>query len=210
MIATVPETCPAWAKERLPHLETIVQEPVRSGMRPIRPTVQLWQVMLAIATLAGLFAVFGVTGTLAILIAVSVVFLPIVMASAGRKLRAAAWVCFVYPVLPVGSLYATWFIAWCVLGHQPGLYLDDPKYISPIVEVPHITTYLLMLGLPLALLQCIPLTLAYVAQSVWQRRIGPWNGVAHLFIPLVLWLSIFAISRWDFLQIDHVSAWFMD
>ena len=34
-------------------------------------------------------------------------------------------------------LYATWAAAWCVLGHCPRPSLDDPKYISPVVEVPY-------------------------------------------------------------------------
>ena len=35
-------------------------------------------------------------------------------------------------------LYATWATAWCVLGRCPRPSLDDPKYISPVVEVPYV------------------------------------------------------------------------
>ncbi len=32
---------------------------------------------------------------------------------------------------------ATWVTAWCILGHCPRPSLDDPKSISPIVDVPY-------------------------------------------------------------------------
>jgi hypothetical protein len=53
--------------------------------------------------------------------------------------------------LILGSIYATWLAAWCVLRHQPRAYLDDPKYISPIVDMAFISTIVFMMELPFAL-----------------------------------------------------------
>ena len=46
-------------------------------MRPAKSKYRLWQIMLAIAVLAGLFAVFGVFGAVVILAVFSVVLLPV-------------------------------------------------------------------------------------------------------------------------------------
>ncbi len=48
-----------------------------------RPRYQLWQIMTAIAVFAGLFAAFGVIGTIAILIVISVLTVPVILAGRG-------------------------------------------------------------------------------------------------------------------------------
>jgi hypothetical protein len=179
-------------------------------MRPAKTRYKLWHIMLAIAILAGLFAWIEPPAVVGMLIAISVVFLPIVMASPARRLGVAAWVCSLYPLLLLSSLYATWFTAWCILGYRPRETLDDPKYISPLVDVPFISTGMLMLGLPFTLLLCVPLMLAHIAQIVSQRRIRPREGAAQLLIPLILWLSFIVISRWEPFGVSYLIGWYID
>jgi hypothetical protein len=176
-------------------------------VRTSKAKYQLWQIMLAIAVLAGLFAVFGVTLGAAIGIVIGVIVLPILLAPAGRRLRAAGWVFYLYPLLVLSSLYATWFTAWCVLGHQPRSYLDDPTSISPAVDVPYIATHLLMGGLWFLLPLAIPFLLAHLGQIVSQRAVGPWKRAARMLAPLLVWPATFVILRFD---LFGVLDWFMD
>ena len=157
-------------------------------MRPAKARYQLWQIMLAIAVLAGLFAAFGVTLGAAIGIVIGVIALPVLLAPAGCRLRAAAWVCSLYPLLVLSSLYVTWFIAWCVLGHRPRFPFDDPGHISPAVDVLYIATHLLMGGWWFILPPSIPIVLGEIGRRVtagddrsaegsrWDARVPP--GVA--------------------------------
>jgi hypothetical protein len=173
--------------------------------------------MLVVAILAGLFAVFEVTEAVGMLIAISTVFLPTVIAARGRRLHTAAWVVSLYPVLLLTSLYATWLTAWCVLGHRPRSFLDDPKFISPLVEVPYVSTGMLMLGFPFALFLCVPLLLADVGHSVLQsrgvlqRRVRLRKGAVQLVVRLCVWLSFLIIPLWwDHLGISSILGWYMD
>ena len=176
-------------------------------MRPSRARYQLWHVMLAIAVLAGLFAVFGVTSAFAMVVVIGVIFLPILLAPSGRRLEAAVWVSSVYPVLIVSSFYAPWLTAWCVLGRRPRAFTDDTGYLGPIVDgVRTAATYFLM-GAPVIWFVCAPVTLAVVYWNMAQRRTPPWKGAAQLLIPVCAWLSIYAISRWD--PCD-VLTWYFD
>jgi hypothetical protein len=179
-------------------------------MRQATLKYQIWQIMLAIAVLAGLFASFGLTGAVTMLVVITFLLLPILRVAHGRGIRTAAWICSLYPVLLLGSLYATWFTAWCILGHRPRSSLDDPKFISPIVLVPHDTTYLFILGSPFALLLCVTLVLAYLVQSVRAEVFHPHETTAQLLIALCLWSSLLVISRWNLFDFDYVLGWFMD
>jgi hypothetical protein len=171
---------------------------------------QIWQIMLAIAVLAGLFGSIGAIGAVTMLVVISFLLLPILRVAPGRRIRTAAWVCSLYPVLLLGSLYATWFTAWCILGHPPRTSLDDPKFINPIVLVPHNTTYLFILGSPFALLLCVTLVMACLVQSVRAEGFRPHETTAQLLIALCLWSSLIVISRWNLFDFDYVLGWFMD
>jgi hypothetical protein len=179
-------------------------------MRASKARYQLWQIMLAIAVLAGLFAIFGVAVEAGIVVVFSIVFLPILLVAPGHRVRAAAWISSIYPLLLLSSLYATWFTAWCVLGHRPRSSLDDPKYISSIVEVPYVSAFLLLYGSISAFLVCPPLAIAHVADRISRRRIGPWKGAAWMLVPLSAWLSFLAILRWDLLMVGSIIGWYMD
>jgi hypothetical protein len=177
-------------------------------MRPAKLKYKLWHILLAVAIFAGLFAVFGVIDGIGVLIAISTVFLPIVMASPSRRLSVAAWVCSLYPVLLIAFLLATWFTAWCALGHEPRMSLDDPKYISPTVNVLRGSTYLLMLGVPISMLLCLPLKLPATVERISQRRIGLLKRAVQPVIPLLIWLSFFAILGSGLFE--YIIGWFID
>jgi hypothetical protein len=179
-------------------------------MQLTKTKCKLWQIMLMIAVLAGLFAEFGVIVAAGILAAVSVASLPILLARPGRRLRAAAWVCSLYPLFILGSIYATWFTAWCVLGHQPRMSLDDPKHISPIVDIAFISTAVFMVGLPFALFLGVPLTLAHDVRCFRSEGLHPFRMTARLVIPPLVWLSVFAILWLRLLGVGHIAEWYID
>jgi hypothetical protein len=117
-------------------------------------------------------------------------------------------------VLILASLYATWITAWGVLGHPPRPALDDPKSISPVVDVPLVATYLLLRGVPFALLLSIPLTLTVteVARNPSARENQPLKEPAQrvarpISWGVFFWVSVFAIVALDPLR---VVFWFMD
>jgi hypothetical protein len=168
---------------------------------------RLWHNLLAIAVIAGLFAAFEVIGTIAFLIVIPALVMPVVLARPGFRFRTAAWVASLYPLLLVGSFYATWMTAWIVLGHRPRMSLDDPKYISPIVEVPFAATYLLMMGAPGAFALCV---LALVEQGGIRGGVRPGKAVAQLLVFVLLWLCPFLLSAADLFGFDEVIGWFID
>lgn len=179
-------------------------------MRTSGARYQLWHVMLAIAALGGLFAYFGVTGAVAIVALVGAVVLPIVLARPGRRLGAAAWTSSLYPLLLPLSLYATWFTAWAVLGHQPRSSLDDPKWISPVVEIPYGATILCLMSVPLSWAVSIPLMLAHVAESITRRHILPLRAAALLLAPVLVWFSVVAFLYLKPFGVRYVIDWYMD
>lgn len=63
--------------------------------------------------------------------------------------RVIALIAYLFPVWLLGSLYATWFIAWIQLGHPPRPMLDDPKSIGGFVQVPYIIFGMLLMLFPL-------------------------------------------------------------
>jgi hypothetical protein len=169
---------------------------------------RLWQIMLAIAVLAGLFAALGVIGAVGIVVVSCVVFLPILLAAPGRRLRAAVWITSIYPYLILSSFYATWLAAWCALGHRPRVSLDDPKYIGPVVDaVGAVPVILAEFGIPLIWFVCAPVMFAVSYWNMAQKKTPPWNGTLQLLVPLFAWLSAYAILRGD---PGWVIEWYFD
>jgi hypothetical protein len=179
-------------------------------MRTTNTKFEIWHIMLAIAALAGLFAGFGVKGSAGTLAALSVAILPILLAPRGHKLLAATWVCSLYPLLYLGSLYATWFSAWSVLGHQPQMSLDDPTNISTFVDIAYISTMVLMLGTPAALILCFPLVLAHGVRNFRSTRLPTLKLAARLVIALMVWSWAFAIVSLPLFGARYILEWYGD
>ena len=172
-------------------------------MRPFEARYRLWQIMLAIAALAGLFAAFGVAAA----VVIGGICLPILFAAPGRGVRVLVCVASIYPFLILSALYATWFTAWCVLGHRPRVALDDPFSISPIIDFMMWAPHMLLFGAPLIGFIYAPLIIAGVYWNMAQRRTPPRKGAEQLLIPAFAWLLSFLI-----LWADPVSVldWFLD
>ena len=107
-------------------------------MRFRRIRFTIGQLMIAVAVIAVLLAWLDVRAAFALVGLGLVVIVPAAIAPPGRRLEAASWASSLQPAVVLFYLYATWVTAWCVLGHCPRPSLDDPKYISPVVEVPYV------------------------------------------------------------------------
>lgn len=117
------------------------------------------------------------------------------------------WFFYAYPILVVGSLYVTWFVAWSILGHQPRPSLDDPKYIGVAVDIPYVVTMILILASPGALVVGIGLTPLYLSSRISSRfRLIGGTAIAILLLAL-LWCAPVGICRLD---PWNVGMWFMD
>jgi hypothetical protein len=179
-------------------------------MRPWKLQFRLRESAVAVAVLACLFAGLGVSATLAILVVALVLVVPVFKAGLGKRMRAAATVLSVYPLLVVCAIYATWFFAWFALGHRPRTNLDDPKFINPIVMLSRDIAYLLMLGLLSALILCVVLVVYCIIRSVRSQGVHPGAAALQLLMPLLGWLAPVFISRWNLFDFDYVLGWFMD
>jgi hypothetical protein len=105
------------------------------------------KLMVAVAVIAVLLAWLGLWAAIALVGLDLPVIIPATIASPGHRLKVASWASSLQPAVMLFYLYATWAAAWCVLGHRPRSSLDDPKSISPIVDVPYIMcAFSLMLG----------------------------------------------------------------
>ena len=96
------------------------------------------QLMIAVAAVAFLVVWRDSRAAFALVGLGLVVIIPAAIAPPGRRLEAASWASSLQPAVVVFYLYATWVTAWCVLGPCPRPSLDDPKSISPVVEVPYV------------------------------------------------------------------------
>ena len=119
------------------------------------------------------------------------------------------WVASIYPALIVASFYATWLTAWCVLGHRPRVSLDDPKYISPIVDgVAAIPFMLLKIGLPLIWLVLAPIVLAVVGWDLAKKETPARRGdLQIILIPVGAWLFAYVFLLCD---PGQVVEWYID
>ncbi len=115
-------------------------------------------------------------------------------------LTVASWL---YPVVLIASFYATWAIAWGMLGHMPRPSLDDPKYINGWVVVPYNITMLLVIAFPAALVGGV----FWTAWSGVQRKLRSLTTASALTLLMALWIAAITFLRVDPLR---VGDWFMD
>ncbi len=172
--------------------------------------INLWHTAAAIAICACSFALIGPLESLGVVAVAVAVLGPIVLAARPGRLRAAAFAFSVYPAMFFGSLYATWFAAWCVLGRPPRASVDDPKFISWLVLPPYVATRTLLLGFPLALLLCVLAGGAHLVLGFQPDRTRLLPLAAPLLLGIVLWLALALIVHWDLLDFGRKFGWFMD
>jgi hypothetical protein len=137
--------------------------------------------------------------------------------TSASRLGLAIWIFSLYPVLPLASLYATWLTAWAVLGHIPRAALDDPKFISPIVDVPYHLTFLLIHSsvaavalsalLSGALLLRAARRLIVAAESVPDQRYWTVRFPFLILVPIFSWGLAYLLMFADPLG---VMFWYMD
>ena len=108
------------------------------AMQLQRVRFTIGRLMIAVAAIAFLLVWRDLRVAVALVGLGLVVIIPAAIAPSGRRLEAASWASSLQPVVVLFSLYATWFTAWCVLGHCPRPSLDDPKSISSVVDVPYV------------------------------------------------------------------------
>ena len=114
---------------------------------------------------------------------------------------------YAYPVLMLASLYATWFVAWAVLGHQPRPSLDDPKYISTLVDIPYVFTMILIIAMPGAMVLAVGMTPLHLRKSGSSTNSVAVKTTLALLILAALWAATIAVCRLD---PWNVSMWYMD
>jgi hypothetical protein len=157
------------------------------------------RLMIAVAVIAVLLAWLGPWAAIALVGLGLAVILPAAIASPGHRLEAASWASSLQPAVVLFYLYATWATAWCVLGHRPRPSLDDPKFISPVVEVPYVMFgFSIMLGWMIC--ACTGLLLSAVC-LVRRRNIRPL-----LALPFA-WLAGYLALVLDPLGVLY---WYMD
>lgn len=121
-----------------------------------------------------------------------------------RIILVALWV---YPLLPIAALYATWIVAWIVLGHKPRPGLDDPKYISPIVDVPYGIAAILVGTSPVTAIIALPAGFMVTTAWVWSKQISFWGKLMLIGMFVLLYPAAFFLLVWDPLRVLY---WFMD
>ncbi len=168
-------------------------------MRLPRVQFTIGRLMVAVAVIAVLLAWLDVRAAFALVGLGLVVLIPAAIAPPGRRLEVASWASSLQPAVVLSYLYATWATAWCMLGHCPRPSLDDPKFISPVVDVPYVMfAYSLFFGWLICGGTGLLLSAAYYGLRSDIRRL--------LALPFA-WLAGFFALIWDPLGVFY---WYMD
>src|SRR4051812_34208319 len=162
-------------------------------IRRLMVAVAISAVILVLLTRVHVLPIVAVAGM------ALVVIIPTALAPLGRRLDVAGWTASLQPFMVLVYLYATWITAWYVLGHRPRYWVDDPKYISPVVDVARSLVYCaLLFGAPISLVTGLTLAGACYA---WRAAVAPL-----LILPFA-WIAAYVILRWD---PHRVALWYMD
>jgi hypothetical protein len=155
--------------------------------------------LLALAVTAVLLAWLDLPEALALIGLGLVVIIPAAISPTERRLEAASWASLLQPAVVLLYLYATWVTAWCVLGHCPRPALDDPKYISPVVDVPYVMfAFSASLGSMICI--CTGLLLSAVC-CVRRSNCGPLSVFLFAWLAGVVALAVDPLG---------VLFWYMD
>jgi hypothetical protein len=111
-----------------------------------------------------------------------------------------------YSLLLLFSLYMTAIVAAICLGHWPRPSLDDPKYISPVVEIPYALTACLLMGLPVGVVLNIVVLFVH-AIRLWEARVPLSRHVWPWLFGGMLWMLGILVLSWDPLGVLY---WYMD
>jgi hypothetical protein len=95
-----------------------------------------------------------------------------------------------YPMLLVGQFYGCWLLAWAMLGRPPRPSWDDPKDVLGWI---YGIAGLLVPLMPAALFAALCSITLRLARS----RSGPVKQIALVLLTLTLWISGWALLRWD-------------
>ena len=166
----------------------------------------LAQIMALVAVVAIAFATAPAS--------IAVVFSLILCVAAGLAAsfrmswsRLACRVFACYPLLPLLSLYATWATAWYCLGHLPRSSLDDPKFISPMVDVPYDATSALLAGaLPALVVHALLVAIDFL-RMMHDERDDLKRFMVRGVLPLLSWpIAYFGLMA----DPGGVFGWFCD
>jgi hypothetical protein len=177
---------------------------------PGRTKFTIGQAMGVIALIAVVLALIPAPFSimfLIVLLVLAVTVSVIAARTAWSWITVAAWLSSLYPFLLLSSLDTTWLTAWFVLGHRPRPSPDDPKFISPLVSLPHGLTWSLIVGFGPALAICIILVLLSAYFCISRERDWAVATISRFVVPPLLWLSAFGLLGWD---PGRVVYWFMD
>ena len=125
----------------------------------------------------------------------------------GRVHRIALALAWAYPLLPPGALYATWAVAWMVLGRRPLPGPDDPGSIGLAVTLAGAIAGLLLITAPLGWLLGVGAGMIFTPWWIYSRG-GRLVTSGFLVVVLLAWYA----AAGAFLQRDPfgVMYWFMD
>jgi hypothetical protein len=126
---------------------------------------------------------------------------------ASRSAKFFLAIVFIYPLLPLMSLYLTWAIAWFVLGHPPRSSLDDQKFIGGPVDVAYVPTALLLISLPIGLPVGLALGMLCGARYVHSRGWNWWRPSVLAVALLAAYAGGALLLKWDPLSVLY---WYMD
>ncbi len=170
----------------------------------LAPQFTIRQGMIAVALVALTTMCLGNSASAALLVLVVVLAIPVVWTPRGKRLRSAAWVASLYPLLPLLALYGLWLAEWWYVGHRPS-YLDDPMRHFGQAAVSAMFA-ILLLGLPISTLAGLTLT-AVSAQLTSEEHRGPAKDMAPPIGMVLAWLFVIAMLVLDPLGVfDWFSA----
>jgi hypothetical protein len=115
-------------------------------------------------------------------------------------IQAAHVIALTYPILLVGQFYASWLLAWVILGRQPRVSWDDPY---ETVGMPYVLGGLLV---P-CLFAAAGITLGSLIARFVRRDAPGWRSLALAILTVGIWIAALALLRWDPLR---VCEWWID
>jgi hypothetical protein len=115
-------------------------------------------------------------------------------------IRAAHVIALAYPVLLVGQFYASWLLAWVILGRQPRVSWDDPKDVLGMLNV--FSCLVILFSGPAAGITGVSI----LARLLWPSG-SLRKSILLTTLTVMVWLIAFALLQWDPLR---VGEWWMD